>query len=691
MPKLKVTLPVSGGINTQADPIQHAKEQLRNARNAFYKRDDQTLRRRPDLTAVGSLVSQPLTPQGCVCFEDTNKTFRKFVFSEDAAGAGTLAYVNIESPGAITGLGLNQMGTNGYTGLRRPVQYNNVLYWPSIPDVTGSVVGTPVAWNGLTTSVREAGVEIQHFPIGLASIGVNVAGAGALTFTTGRTYAWTLYDPTNDVESMPANNGSVLTTANTGVISSKGPVVTVTFITNGSNFANPSNNHTQVRFYATTDGGVTYYRVATATISPDANTAGATASFTDSTLDTALVANDLLQFNSPPPPAVFMAKFENKLVAGGANNSNVLGVAGEQVVSNVLYYSLTDEPEHWPRNLVFNTSTNAIPFKDQDGEVLLGAIQVNRVLLVGLEASVWTINHLPILNVDPLFDFSTLKDRVTNTHGFVSPYCYESLRLTDDEDAVFYVSKVGFHLNNGQVDRPVSPSLKWDSTVYNSSQLNKLHVINDTTNYIIIVGFASVSSSVVDAAYVYHYHPSHLDEQGIGKVSGPWDYNVACSTLSVRANGTKEVWGITSSATADNNVVKLNGSSGYDYNGSAISFEWETGWLRLSDDASARLRELNFTVEEADAALLTLGSSSLAQVAPRVKFLQLNSSGPVVKVQWSNDSVDIKQVTGGGSEIQQNAGSVSITSTDRAIVSATLDVEVYGEEKVLSSGVMVAS
>lgn len=693
MPKLKVPIPISGGINTQADPTLHAEKQLRNARNCFYRRDDMTLRRRPDLTALGITTAATSIPRGSTYFSDTNSTFKKFVYALETpvAGfppAGTLFSTDVES-GGQTDLSGVVMDTNGYAGIRHPVQYNNILYWPAIPDVVGNVVHSAVAWNGSSAGVREAGIDISG--VGLSAFTINTAGAGSLTMATGRSYTWTLYDPTNAIESMPANNGTALRTVNTGVIASIGPVVTVTFNLGSSNGGNTNNNHTQVRFYSTTDGGVTYYLNTTVTISPDANTPGATASFTDSMLDSALVANTILVYNSPPPPAVFMAKFENKLVAGGATNSNATTFAGEKVVSNVLYYSLTDQPEHWPRNLVFNTNTNAIPFRDQEGETILGAIQVNRVLLVGLTNSVWTINHLPIVGVDPLFDFSTLKDRITKTHGFVSPYCYESLNLTDDEDGVFYVSRIGFHINNGQVDKLVNPSLRWDSTVYNASQLNLVNVVNDTSNYIIIVGFPSVNSSVVDSAYVYHYHPSHLDENGIGKVTGPWDYNIATSTLVTRASGDREVWGITSSATATNNLVKLVGTSGYDYNGSPISFEWETGWMRMSDDASARLREINFTIEEADTANLTLGSSSLAQVVPRVKFLQLNSSGPTMKLLWSNDTVTVKQVSGSGDEIAQNAGTVSITNTDRAIISTTVDAEVYGEEKVLSSGVMVAS
>lgn len=700
MAKIKIPIPLSGGINTQADSSQYANEQLHNARNAFYRRDDMTLRRRPDIAAVGagSISSPTFTIQGCTFFGDTDKTFRKFVYSIDTSGAfaaGTLAATDTESPGVFATIGGVQMGTNGYLGLRKSVQYNNLLYWPSIAGDAG-YAGACIAWNGTTSGVREAGIDIQNHGTSSTTFAINVAGAGSLTMATGRKYTFTLYDPVNVVESMPTNASSTLRTVTTGIIAAKGPVVTVTWsgiIT--PNVNNTANNHTAVRFYATTDGGVTYYFHSQVAITPDANTLGAVATFTDAIPDTTLITGDILVYNSPPPPAKFMAKFENKLVAGGAKSVNAsVGAttgAGEGVVSNVLYYTLTDEPEHWPRNLVFNTTTNAIPFRDQDGDELVGGIQVNRVLLVGLNNSVWSINHLPIASVDPLFDFSTLKDRIADTHGFISSYCYCNLALTDDEDAVFYVSKRGFHLNNGAIDKLINSSIRWDETIYNSSQSGKIHVTNDTSNYIIVVGFPSVSSSVVDSAYVYHYHPSHIDETGVGKITGPWDYNLATSTFVLRANNTKELWGVSGSVTVDNQIVKLTGNSGIDYTSSAISFEWETGWMRGADDAAIRLREANFTVEEADTATLPLGTSSIAQTLPTVKTIQLNSSSELFKLLWDDDVVTLKQVTGSGDEIGEVMGSVSIITTDRALVSCTVDAEVFGEEKSMDLGVMVVS
>jgi hypothetical protein len=657
-----------------------------------------TLRRREDITDVGAatLDINFFIPQGCVYFADTNKTFRWFVYSVDTVGAfagGTLAATPVENPGAFNPIGINQMGTSGYLGLRKPVQYNNILYWPAILSADGSAVGQPVAWDGITPDVREAGIDVQNHGSSTTTFTINVAGAGALTFTTGRKYTYTVYDSVNLVESMPANDGITLRTVDTGAIAAKSPVVTLTYVAIDPNIGNVNNNHDKIRFYATTDGGSTYYFHSEIALAPDANTVGATAVLTDSMTDAVLATGSTLVFNSPPPPAKFMAKFQDKLVAGGAlvANASVGSAAGEQVRSNVLYYSYTDEPEHWQRNTVFNTQFNAVPFKDQDGEVLLGAIQVNRVLLVGLEQSVWTINNLPIVGVDPVFDFSTLKDRVAATHGFVSIYCYTSLQLTDDEDAAFYVSQRGFHLNNGAVDKLISGSIKWDKTVYNSDALPLLHVINDTDSYHIIVGFASVDSDIVDSAYVYHYHPSHRDENGVGKITGPWDYKVGCTTLVSREDNTREVWGISSFNDADNTIIKIDGNSGQDYTGDDISVQFETGWMRLADDAAVRLRELNITIEEADSASLALGDSTLPQVIPQTRFLMLNSSGSSIKMLWDNDAVTVKQLTGSGGELAQSAGTISIASTDRAIVSISIDAEVYGEEKTLLSGTGIIS
>lgn len=691
MPKLKAPIPLNGGINTQANPTLHAQRQLRNARNAWYKRDDQTLRRRPDISAIAPGISDSgFEVTGCVNFQNTDKTFNKFVWAVQAnpSGLGTtgaLIATDVEGPYTAQVLQPNN-DTSSHYGRRKPVQYNNILYWPTMPNENGDT-GAADAWDGTSSSVREAGIDVQWHGSGATNFTINVAGAGSLTFATGRKYTYTIYDPVNLIESMPANNGSTLRTVDTGVIAAKGPVVTLTY--NGSlspNLDNTNNNHTHVRFYATTDGGSTYFLHSTVALS-NANSSVATASITDSTSDAVLEAGQTLVFNSPPPPARFYAKFENKLVGGGAKTSNPShgAVTGELVQSNVLYYSNTDEPEHWPRNTIFTTGGNAIPFKDQDGDSLVGALQVNRVLLVGMNNSIWSINHLPIEGVDPLFDFSTLKDRLCNTHGFISTNCYTSLALTDDEDAAFYVSQRGFHLNNGAIDRLVSPSIRWDETIYNADQRDKIHVTNDTTNFIIVVGFPSVDSDEIDSAYVYHYHPSHVDENNVGKVTGPWDYDTACSCLTLRDNGTRELWALTNSTTEDNSIVRLSGSSGYDIGGNVVPFEWETGWLRVADDASARLRELNFTVEEADAATLMLGESELMQVVPSISFLQLNSTGPVLKVLWDDDVVTVKQITGSGTEIPQGAGTVNFTTTDRAIISATVDCEIYGEEKSLRS------
>ena len=688
MPKLKVPLPLSNGIDNLSSPAAMGSTKLRAARNAYYRRNDGTLRRRPDISNVLASAYSTLTDiTGAVMFENTDKTFKKWVaWRNDSSTQGNLMVTDVETPAVPSLLTPTTVSTAGY---RKSVQYNNTLYWPSLPTAANTVTPAAWAWNGVTAKAREAGIDIQNHMGGYTTFAVDVTGAGSLTFATGRKYTWTLYDPVNLVESMPANNGAVLTTVDTGAITSKAPVVTITWTGSTSpNISNTSNNHTRIRLYATTDGGSTYFLHSTNTIaSPDSTTA--TVSITDSTTDAVLSAvTATLVYNSPPPPARFFAKFQNKLVAGGAKTSTsiVLGGTGETVQPNVLYYTLTDQPEHWPRNTTFNTGTNAIPFKDQDGDELVGAIQVNRVLLVGLRNSIWSINHLPISGVDPLFNFDTLKDRIVNTHGFVSANCYCNLQLTDDEDAAFYVSQRGFHLNSGSIDRLVSEGLRWDKTVYNDAQLDKLHITNYTTDSIIIVGFASAGSSAVDSAFVYHYHPSHLDESGIGKITGPWSYPLENSALVRRSFGDYEMWGTAQNTVSTTHpIVKLSSTTGIDYNGVAVPFEWETGWLRLGEDTGTRLRELNFLVEETGTDTLTVGAASLAEISPRVRTLQANSSGPALKLLWDDDTVTLRQVTATGTQLpSRSLGSLTFTTTDRAIVSASADLEVFGEEKSLA-------
>jgi hypothetical protein len=689
MPKLKVPLPLAGGINTQADPSAHP-DQLRNARNAFYKRDDMTLRRRPDITLiVGAATSTLATMTGCTQFENTDRTFKKFVAARDTDIEEALVATDVESPGALTQIGSAvRIGSPQY---RKPVQYNNVLYWPSMPSVAfDNAPNPPFAWDGTTAGTRDAGVDGSILR-DATTFTINVGGAGTLTFTTGRVYTFTLVDTATGTESMPSNNGSVLDTVTTGAITNKGPVVTVTWLGGlDPNNGNTNNNHDAMNFYATTDGGTTYYFHSQVAIT-DPDLDGSVVTFTDSTTDAVLATGAILVYNSIPPPARFFAKFQNKLVAGGTKTTNAFGGVGEDVQANVLYYSLPDEPEHWPRNLVFNTSINAIPFRDQEGDELMGAIQVNRVLLVGLRNSIWSINNLPIVSIDPFFDVDTLKDRVVNTHGFVSAHCYTSLQLTDDEDAAFYVSHKGFHLNNGSVDRLVSESIRWDSTVYNADAMDTIHVVNDSQNYICIVGFPSVDSDTVDSAYVYHYHPSHLTD-GMGKITGPWDYNLGCSCLVRRNDGSYEVWGTAQNPSqSQHSLVKVAGTTGTDFNDVPVAFEWETGWLRGSDDLSTRIREFNCVVQEADASSLTLGTSSLPQTVPKARFLQTNSCGFTLKIIWNDDAVTLKTITGSGDELLEDIGTLPFVSTDRALVSASLDCEAYGEEKTLDDGTGIAS
>lgn len=236
-----------------------------------------------------------------------------------------------------------------------------------------------------------------------------------------------------------------------------------------------------------------------------------------------------------PPKRIFPTTYEE----------HALGVDDD--IGNLLVYSKTGEAEGWPIHNDLTAFPYRIPFEEKEGGRIVGAEKTSVGLVVFSTDSVWIINHLPVVN-DPegrtpaVFAEAraTSKFRISNTVGCVSENAYCTVQLTHDRDMVFFWSKNGPMLTDGNRVWPAADHVDWRRWL--NTQQQTASVVNDTKNKRILVTIRSKHTALLfnqsggpvnasnqdttnDMVFVFHYNWPHLLTMWGSprlKVTGPW-------------------------------------------------------------------------------------------------------------------------------------------------------------------------
>lgn len=219
--------------------------------------------------------------------------------------------------------------------------------------------------------------------------------------------------------------------------------------------------------------------------------------------------------NGEPPVATTGDIFEDCLVLNDTSSSNLIR------------YSVPARPEAFP-------SIYFVSFETPDNDAVLCIRTLGNRLMVGMGNQLWRVNYLPN-EEDASFNRGRAIDLVDPYFGIVGPQAAVAFVGADGRTELAYVSKQGLRGTDGFTTRTLCDDLDWTAILTPSTNLSKVVLVNDPSNYELILYVPQGDSSYMIKAYRFNYHRGHLKDDGLKlKASGPFAYGTA-STVGVRS------------------------------------------------------------------------------------------------------------------------------------------------------------
>ena len=659
-----VRIRLDQGVNLASPPSDLKKGELALARNCHYEPESDSLKKVRGRTQFGAISAAAATGLSFVSFRNGN---RYLIGAADtvyaAAQVGTTGTFN---PITTLGTAAGRMDAIYYNGTDRAYIMDGV--------------NAPQVWSG-SGATRAMGLSS---PTGVLTGSILANGLTNYRVATTFQYAFTEYDSVNDIESGPS---SVLQLQSTGA----GDTFKITIPPNLNAGA------TRFRFYRTQDGGDVFFRLAEFSTNFDtyydgSNTEGSLPNRTDNTafwgfatvddfflttrpalpmLGSPLTGN-YITVNGSVPVGNILTMFENSLI--------ISGVSG---FPQDVYYSQPDNPEMFSP-IYFFREENA------RGEPVTGMGVANDRLMAFTLNSIFRHDTLPRVT-DPGFGLSVAsRQEVTRDHGCVAKRSVVNYGIGEPNNRLFYLSNRGPFSTDGYTTIPLSRDLDWSNLKINFAQIAKAVAVNYPRLFQIRLFLPSKDSLTNDLFWVYHYHPSHMKEGGIGKWTGPC--HVRCDSATVVYESALETR-LFIADTDSSGMVYLedNGlvdAQLYENASGGINWEWQTGELDLG--TQARNKRVGRTF------LNILGTTASF---PTLKYA-MNQSDQEFTLQMANMTLNAPGVTQfGTSQVTANKtrmfrGGVwqtgshirfrmqeTAASQERELVYLDMEMEDFGEQK----------
>lgn len=650
------------GVNMGTPPDVLKPGELRFARNSYYRPESNSLRKIWGRSIFGSLGSAV-----------AGLEFIQF----RTAGAyliGAAGNILATAPVGTTGSFTTRKTLSSPAGRMEAAYYNG-----TDRAYIFDAINTPQVWSG-SGDTRDLGLLSPNAP------SVSLLANAATLYPTGTTfqYALTEYDPTNDVESAPS---SVVVKASTAT----GDTFKLTL---------PArvNTVTKFRIYRSQDGGSVFYllaEIASQTVTSfyydGTNTdAGAPASTNNAvwgfdTVDDIFLstrptlpmvgsplAGNYITVNGRVPNGDILVMFENSLCVGG-----VPGFPQD------LYYSQPDKPEQF-------SPVHFLREENDRGDPLSGAGVANDRLIAFTLNSIFRHDTLPRVT-DPGFGVGLAsRQLVTDDHGCVAKRSVVNFGVGAPNNRLFYLSARGPFMTDGYQTLPLGQDLNWDDSVLNFGAMNLAIAKAYPKYFVIVLMVPSLNSSTNDIAWIYHYHPFHLKENGVGKWTGPIHMRASAAAVAHQVNTeTKLFTGDT--ASGGNVYLEDQGSidaSAYENADGRINWEIESGDQKLGTETSRKRVGRVFMSLEG-----TSDSSPTVEYAmsKRDQLRGVAMSNLSVQAQAGNDTMGASSVSrlktrtyrGGiwnsGTHVRMKI-SENVAGIDRAISSMEAEVEPWGKQ-----------
>ena len=132
-------------------------------------------------------------------------------------------------------------------------------------------------------------------------------------------------------------------------------------------------------------------------------------------------------------------------------------VTNDKGDETAIRFSVPGAPEYFPGPYVMRFNTT----KRKDTVTCIRTI--GQILVVGLKNSIKRVNTLPRETID-LGD-GTVQEDLTVDHGIAGPLCAAKFDMPGQGSLLFYVSKTGPYITDGQTTHPANIDLDWPNTV----------------------------------------------------------------------------------------------------------------------------------------------------------------------------------------------------------------------------------
>lgn len=195
-------------------------------------------------------------------------------------------------------------------------------------------------------------------------------------------------------------------------------------------------------------------------------------------------------------------------------------VVNDPANPSLIRYSFPGRPHSFP-SLYF------IGFNTKQQDVVTCIRSLDAVCVVGLRAQLWRVNYLPN-ETDSEFNRGRCRELISANHGIIGKDAACVFTPVEGSARIAYVSHDGLYMTDGLRTQLLTMDLDWD-TLVNKTELPNCLLVNVQHLWSLFFYYTSAGGSAPNDRVLHlSYHPQHLKEGGMLKVSGP-------STLSARA------------------------------------------------------------------------------------------------------------------------------------------------------------
>lgn len=660
-----VRLRLDQGVNLASPPSDLKKGELTLARNCHYEPESDSLKKVRGRTLFGSIAAA--APKGLVfvSFRNGNR------YLVGAAGT-TYSAASVGTSGTF-----NSIAVLGSTvGAMEGVYYNGTdrVY-------LADGINAMRVWSGVGLA-RTAGLTAPN-----ASPTATILSNGQTNYraTTTFQYCYSEFDSVNVIESGPSAVFRIQTVG-------AGDTIKIVF----PGMVNPTAD--KIRLYRTQDGGDAFFRLAEIssgikTYYDGVNTETPTSDRTDNTavwgglrtVDDMFIttqptlpmlgsplAGNYVTVNGNVPVGNILAMFENSLI-----------ISGVSAYPQDVYYSQADSPE---------TFSPVYFFREENarGEPVTAMGVANDRLIVFTLNSIFRHDTLPRVT-DPGFGLTTAsRQEVTRDHGCIAKRTVVNYGIGEPNNRLFYLSTRGPFSTDGYTTQPLSRDLDWAANRMNFAYASKAVAVNYPKLFQIRLYVPSKDSTTNDVYWVYHYHPSHIKEGGLGKWTGPCDARV--DSGAVVYNPALETALYVSDTNSTGNVylddVGLTDAQNYAGSNGEINWEWQSGELDLGTQArNKRVGRVFLNIVGTTATFPNLRyamNQGDQEYSLQLAGLTLNAPG-VTDIGTSQSTTNKTRLFRGG--VWQTGTHVrfhmqeTAASQDRELVYMDYEVEDFGEQR----------